>query len=1036
MLQRKPSPSSHDPSALLPKGQPTGPGKRTLSGNEDGTENGAEAATTTGVGKGAVAAQQSIDDWNPESLIGALGMAFSDERAGDDGEFDGGEGAPPQSGGSPLPEAIRARMEQKLGADFSKVQIHTDEAADRWCRKVNAPACTVGTHIYFRAGVGPHHEEILTHELVHVIQNGDQSAGGATTLGGRDDSAEHEADKATAAVQGGEEAPQISRGHAPSTVRRFGAGFHADGHGSIEKEAAGASGESQGLKEMYSGNFMRDMNQLNVPKVIDGLKSLPKDVASPLGAQIGGKGAMEITTAVIKAMAILELGPKVADKLINQGAIGAYRPEEHIDNPMGTGAADTIVTNTDPTRVANPNEKKKKKVPLEVGEPRTADGTVATKMVDKTDTAADRVKAAIGLGDKVEVLDPQGSGKDADRDRELKGSAFSGNQVENPKLYEVSPSGMANHIYNSNESVKARWLKAAQLGASPRGRSEFGAGLHAVEDYFSHSNFVEVALNGYIEQALSFKNKNAASRAFADKVVANNKASFGAATVGDQHYYVDTLYDAKTDPKNKSKVGGAKPRQAITTGSFGGDDTKVSIAHVLLPSLPKLQDAMLKTVDRAFGIAATAGDSGWAQIKTMLAGTPEGSAGVTLLEGFDSAGMVAPVPDLQLKWKTIPITPGLIGDPVTVTIPYGIDHISKSVPVSEAFSTYAAIYKKAKDLQALIKEYAGYAKKLLIPLEPLIAAIDEEIKKIEQEVRKSIKAQVTAGLVSVVDSISGRTEKEKQKQKAQRGPIDPKDPDAEFKKDLGDSLDYLHDSVESIEEQTSIDVRLKNGDLSQMPKAKVEALVGPVTSVTEETLDQDGKKVVRTYYKSVNPLPPSHSEIAKDHGPHEEVDHHHDHDEEGPGNEAGSPFFSVARPLAVEAVRHCDAQMQVVWASRSGGGDTSLFGDGKTYEFQSGLGGNSKALHAGLLGEADANAAAESKRAKDEGHRYLQDSRADEIKAIPGTDRLLNLVDLFISHPENNTWWKAILDQQVATNPEPIYQSILRRNATRSKRKL
>ncbi len=1028
MLQRKPTSASQDPSAVLPKGPQGGPGKRTLAGSDVG------ASASTAVGDSAAAAEKYIDDWNPEALVGAMGMAFSEEPAAGGPGLEADDNAPPQGGGAPLSEALRARMEQQLGADFSKVQLHTDEAADRWCRKLNAPAATVGNHIYFAAGFGPGNEDILTHELVHVVQNGGQvAAGGEVALGGRHDSAEHEADKATAAVKAGEQPAEISRGHSPATARRFGAGFHDDGHGSIEKEAAGASGESQGLKEMYSGNFMRDMNQLNVPKVIDGLKGLPKDVAKPLGATIGGKGAMELTTAVIKAMAILELGPKVAEQLIDKKGIGAYRPEEHIDNPMGTGAADTIVTNTDPTRK---REEGKKKVPIAIGEPRTADGTVATKMVDKTDTAADRVKAALGIGDKVEVLNPDGTGQDADRDRDLKGSAFAGNQVENPKLYEVSPSGMANHIYNSNESVKGRWLKAAQLGASPRGRSEFGAGLHAVEDYFSHSNFIEVALNSYIEQALSFKNKSSTSRDFAKKVVANNKASFGASTVGDQHYYVDTLYDAKTNPQNKSKVSGGKPRQAITTGSFGGDDTKVSIAHVLLPSLPKLQDALLKTVDKAFGVAATAGDSGWDKIKAMLAGTPEGSAGVTLLEGFDSAGMVAPVPDLQLKWKTVPITPGLIGDPVTVSIPYGIEHLSKSVPMSQAFSTYADLYKKAKDLQALVKEYASYAKKIFIPLDFLIQAIDDEVKKIEQEVRKAIKAQVTAGLVSVVDSISGRTEKEKQKAKSQGAPLDPKDPDAEFKKDLGDSLDYLHDSVESLEQQTSIEVRLKNGDLSQMPKAKVEALVGPVTSASEEVLDKDGKKVVRTYYKAVNPLPPSHSEIAKDHGPHDEVDHHHDHDEEGPGNEAGSPFFSLARPLALEAVRHCDAQMQVVWASRASGGDTSLFGDGKSYEFKSSLGGDSAALHEGLLKDADANAAAERKRAKEEGRRYLQDDRAGEIKAMPGVDRLLNLVDLFIAHPENNTWWKAIIDQQVATNPEPIYQSILRRNATRTKRKL
>jgi Domain of unknown function (DUF4157) len=946
-------------------------------------------------------------------------------------------------GGAPLPDDVRRRMEGKLRADFSQVRIHSGGDADRQGEALNAPAYTVGRDIFFRAGFGIDNEEILAHELVHVVQQGGaQAAAGDMKVGGRNDSAETEADKVSAAVVRGDSVPAISTGHDASTVRRFGAGFNDDGHGSIEREAAGASGDSQGLKEMYSGNFMRDMNQLNVPKVVEGLKGLPKDVASPTGDKIGGKGAIELTTAVIRSMAILELGPKVANQLINKGAIGAYRPEEHIDNPMGTGGADTIVTNTDPSRKAAD-----KKTPVAVGEPRTADGTVPTRMVDRTGTTGEKVRAALGVGDKVEVVDQAASGADADRDRDLKGSAFAGRQVENPRLYEVSPSGLHNHIYNSNESVKARWLKAAQLGASPLGRSEFGAGLHAVEDYFSHSNFVEVALNSYITQALSFKNKNATSRAFAEKVKTSNTAKFGTATVGDQHYYVDTLFDARprgqdqdqdqARNKNKSKVKGEAPRQAITTGSFGGDDTKVSIAHILLPMLPKLQAALLTAVDTAFGIAATGGNQGWDKIKAMLAGTPEGSAGATLLEGFDSAGMVAPVPDLELKWQTFPVSPGLIGDPWTVTLPYGIEHISQSVPITAAFSTYAGVYKKAKDLQELVTRYAGYARKLLMPIDWLIGLINEEVKKVEQNARKAIKSQVTAGLVAVVDSISGRSEKEKAKARQGGAPASPRDPDGELKKDVGDALDYLHDSVEDLEAETSIEARLKNGDLAKMPRAKVEALVGPVTVVHEETRDADGKKVVRTYYKSVDPLPPSHSEVAKDHGPHEEVDHHHDHDDpDHPGNEGGSPFFSLARPLAVEAVKHCDAQMQVVWAGRQGGGDRSLFGDGKTYEFQSSLGGDSKAMHDSVLGGADRHAQGEQQRAKAEGRSYVQGDRAAQIAALPGTDRLLDLVDYFLSHPDDNAWWKAIIDRQVATNPEPIFQSILRRNETRAKRKL
>lgn len=813
-------------------------------------------------------------------------------------------------------------------------------------------------------------------------------------------------------------------------VQRFGAGEY--GHGGIEAEAATGNSKlaandprKQGASEIYSGNFMRDMNQINVPKVIEALEGLPKDVTNLESAKIGTKGAHDITTAVIQALAILELGPDVAEKLVTGGEvdaktdrrtadnIGAYRPEEHIDNPMGTGAADTVVANSDP------NAKDKNGTPIEIGAPRVG----------------------------APVVGPTGARADPDRDKQLQGSAIKGLQVENPKLYEVSGGGLSNHIYNSVEATKKRWLKASALGPTPQGRSEFGAGSHAVEDYFSHSNFVEVALNSYIASALEHKGKkgeNKTATQFAEQVITQNNQQGGKEGKTAQGYYVDTLYDAKTaEPKNKGKQ-----RQAITTGSFGGDDTLVSITHILLPQLPKLQNALLSSVDLMFGIVHEGGEGGWPAIKAALSSEPAGAAGVKILEGFSNAGMVAPVPDIELEWKTVPISPGLIGEPLTVQLPTGIKHLTSSVPITDAVSTYVGIYKKADQMIALVEKYAAYAKKLLIPLDWLVEAIKAEVKKIEQEIRKAIKAQVIAGLVSIVDSLSGRSQAEKEKAKKEGRPIDPKDPDAEFKKDLGDALDYLHEEVEGLEEKTSIESRLKNGDLAQMPKAQVESLVGPVEEVEEEQIEKDGKRGVRKYYKSLNPLPPSHSEISKDHEPYSEHDKHggdgdldrHHKEGEDPGHEKGSPFFGLARSLAVEAVKHSEDQLQRVWAGSSVQGDKSLLGDGKMYEYASKSDPeHSKEIHNRLLSEATERANEEKERSSKEGTFFTQrDAQGQEAETLkmPEVEQLMNIVDLFISHPDATQWWKAIFDAYIATDAESVYESILRRNKTRSGRNL
>ncbi|GET36580.1 eCIS core domain-containing protein [Microseira wollei] len=910
-----------------------------------------------------------------------------------------------KGGGSPLADEVRAFAEPRFGADFSHVRVHTDAASVQMNKELGAQAFAHGSDIYYGAGKSPGKDELTAHELTHVVQQ-------------------------TGAAIKRYQSTAISTDQNSGKLRRFGAGKH--GHGGIEAEAASGQPElaagdpkKQGVAEIYSGNFMRDMNQLNVPKVIEALEGLPKDVTSPKGAKIGAKGSHDITTAVIQALAILEFGPQVADTLVTGGEInpksgkktadniGAYRPEEHIDNPMGTGAADIVVANT------NPNAKDKEGTKIEIGAPR-----VALPVVGPTDCPVDK-----------------------DRDQQLQGSAIKGLQVENPDLYKVSGSGLTNHIYNSVEATKKRWLKAAALGATPQGRSEFGAGSHAVEDYFSHSNFVEVALNSYITNALQHKGKqdeNRTATQFAEKVIAQNNKQGGTDGKTAQGYYVDTLYDEKkADPKNKGKQ-----RQAVTTGTFGGDDTMVSIAHILMPQLPKLQGALLSCVDMMFGIAREGGEGGWSAIKAALSSEPAGAAGAKILEGFSNAGMVAPVPDIELEWKSIPISPGLIGKPWTVELPTGLKHLTSSVPITDAVSTYAGIYKKANQMIALVQKYAAYAKKLLLPIDWLIEAINAEVKKIEQEIKKAIKAQVVAGLVSIIDSLSGRSQAEKEKAKKEGKPLDPKDPNAEFNKDLGDALHYFHEKVEEIEEKTSIESRLKNGDLSKMPKAQVESLVGSVEEVKEEVINANGKPGVRKYYKSLKPLPPSHSEISKDHEPHSEHDkkggdgdlnRHHDEGEE-PGHEKGSPFFGLARSLAVEAVKHSEAQLQVVWANHPGEGDKSLFGDGQMYQYKNkSAPDQSKKIHDQLLSEADKRAKEEKERSAKEGTYLTQrDAQGQEAETMkrPGVGQLMNIVDLFISHPDDTQWWKPIFDAYIATDAESVYESILRRNKTRSSRNL
>ena len=85
-----------------------------------------------------------------------------------------------RGGGAALPAEFRARVEPVMGADFSRVRLHTGSAATRLNRSFGASAFTVGNDIFFRDGVpdvttrdGAH---LISHELTHTVQQGGSPA--------------------------------------------------------------------------------------------------------------------------------------------------------------------------------------------------------------------------------------------------------------------------------------------------------------------------------------------------------------------------------------------------------------------------------------------------------------------------------------------------------------------------------------------------------------------------------------------------------------------------------------------------------------------------------------------------------------------------------------------------------------------------------------------------------------------------------------------------------------------------------------------
>jgi hypothetical protein len=126
-----------------------------------------------------------------------------------------------RGGGQPLNEGAATRMSETTGYDVSDVRVHTSPEADDLNRQLGARAFTTGKDIYFRDGAyNPHSlsgQELLAHELTHVVQQGTGEVGGSSrmTVNAPGDIYEQEADSVAKSVQSTTSPAGIQRQEVP-----------------------------------------------------------------------------------------------------------------------------------------------------------------------------------------------------------------------------------------------------------------------------------------------------------------------------------------------------------------------------------------------------------------------------------------------------------------------------------------------------------------------------------------------------------------------------------------------------------------------------------------------------------------------------------------------------------------------------------------------------------------------------------------------------------------------------------------------------
>lgn len=157
--------------------------------------------------------------------------------------------------GAPLPRELRSSLETYFRTPLDRVRIHSDDESQLAADDLGARAFTVGQHIHLgtegAATTGTARNELLAHEVVHTLQQGQVGPRAKLKVGAADDSYERQADRLSEGfARGGLRAPDAISNAGPVIQRSM-----LQGHfGKFEDAKYGFVTDSAGANiggEMY-----------------------------------------------------------------------------------------------------------------------------------------------------------------------------------------------------------------------------------------------------------------------------------------------------------------------------------------------------------------------------------------------------------------------------------------------------------------------------------------------------------------------------------------------------------------------------------------------------------------------------------------------------------------------------------------------------------------------------------------------------------------------------------------------------------------
>ncbi len=387
------------------------------------------------------------------------------------------------------------------GYDLSSVKLHHDSGL---LNGSPLEALTYGADVHLNSGLNlesSYGQHVLAHELTHTVQQATRQPGGYSAL-------ERDADTgARAALQSGpadtaqsapltplplapQPAPQAfdPRFHRESVVEGLTTGgVVGDGSGGTREFApSGFTDEEIGM--VYQANWERDLSQLHpsVAEVMLAWKDVKLAAISPSDGRAGRVEAAEAGFRGAASNVLSTLESLGLDGFLETRAYGGYAFWEHMDNPgaaINAAMRDRRVELHIPENAQNPHlyvtKEYIKEMLFDAVQLAHPSATLTGAAADAASTSRDRRTAL------------SASSLDYDHAHGAT-TAVAGTRPTSTIAAETA--SQVRDAHPSAPSVTTGAGTAGGTGAPPAAFEKLGRASHALEDFWSHSNFVEMAI--------------------------------------------------------------------------------------------------------------------------------------------------------------------------------------------------------------------------------------------------------------------------------------------------------------------------------------------------------------------------------------------------------------------------------------------------------------------------------------------------------------------------------------------------------------